>query len=89
MTEIIYTIQFKRDDKKRCRDSRLNALLKERIDALSSSEPLPAKFRDHPLKGGTAGCRDCHLQPDLFLIYVQTPNKLQLIRLGSHSELFV
>jgi mRNA interferase YafQ len=47
-----------------------------------------SQFRDHPLKGGYAGCRECHLRPDLLLIYIQSATELKLVRLGSHSELF-
>jgi len=88
MREIVYTSQFKRDYKKRSREKGLDELLEGVIDALASNEPLAGKFRDHPLKGGYAGCRECHLKPDLLLIYVQTPDELRLVRLGSHSELF-
>ena len=32
---------------------------------------------------------ECHLRPDLVLIYRKSnPEALQLVRLGSHSELF-
>ena len=72
MREIKYTTQFKRDYKKRAREKGLNDLLKKIIELLSEGLPLEARFRDHPLKGGYAGCRECHLKPDLLLIYVQT-----------------
>ena len=88
MLEIVYTTQFKRDYKKRCREKGLDDLLEGVIDNLSSGKALSAKFRDHPLRGGYAGCRECHLKPDLLLIYFQGPKELRLIRLGSHSELF-
>ena len=58
------------------------------IDDLASGTPLPPKCRDHPLKGGYAGCRECHLKPDLLLIYIPAKDELRLIRLCSHSELF-
>lgn len=88
MREIVFTSQFKRDYKKRSREKWLDGLLQGVIDKLASGDALAAKFRDHPLKGGYAGGRECHLKPDLLLIYVQTPDDLRLIRLGSHSELF-
>ena len=50
--------------------------------------PLPEKYRDHGLEGQWKDCRDCHINPDLVLIYRKTENRLQLIRLGTHSELF-
>lgn len=88
MREIKYTSQFKRDYKKRAREKGLNDLLEKIIELLSEGLPLEARFRDHPLKGGYAGCRECHLKPDLLLIYGQTHEELQLVRLGSHSDLF-
>jgi mRNA interferase YafQ len=88
MRQIVHTSQFKRDYKKRLRERGLDELLVGIIDKIAAGDSLAAKFRDHPLKGGYAGCRECHIKPDLLLIYVQTPEELRLIRLGSHSELF-
>jgi len=88
MREITYTSQFKRDYKKRSREKGLNALIEQTVERLAEGKPLEVRLRDHSLKGGYAGCRECHLKPDLLLIYVQTNNELRLVRLGSHSELF-
>ena len=88
MREIVATSQFKRDYKKRSCDRGLDDFLTGIIDRLMIGDPLPAKFRDHMLKGGYAGCRECDLKPDLLLIYVQTEHELRLVRLGSHSDLF-
>lgn len=45
-------------------------------------------MHDHSLTGNLKDCRDCHIKPDLVLIYRKTnDNTLELIRLGSHSEL--
>jgi len=88
MRQIVPTSQFKRDYTKRSRESGLDDLLTALIDRLVAGDLLPTKFRDHTLKGGYAGCRECHLKPDLLLIYVQTEDELRLIRLGSHSDLF-
>lgn len=91
MRKIEITSQFKRDYK---RESRTypdldDASLRPVLDMLASDAPLPARLRDHALKGNWAGCRDCHLRPDLVLIYRKTENRtLTLVRLGSHSELF-
>lgn len=88
MRAISHASQFKRDYRKRQRVPALGELLTSVIDSLASGEPLPPRFRDHPLKGGYAGCRECHLKPDLLLIYVLSDTELRLVRLGSHSELF-
>ena len=88
MREVVHTSQFKKDYKKRRRESGLDELLVNVLDRLILGEALPPNLRDHALKGGYGGCRECHLKPDLLLIYVQTPDEVRLIRLGSHSDLF-
>lgn len=56
---------------------------------LASDQPLPEGNRDHPLAGDWAGYRECHLKPDLLLVYRKSGDDLlKLARLGSHSELF-
>ena len=56
---------------------------------MAGDQPLPARYRDHPMHGSRAGERNCHIRPDLVLIY-NKPNQtdLNLLRLASHSELF-
>jgi len=55
---------------------------------LTSGKPLPAKYRDHSLTCNWKGYRDCHVKPDLVLIYKMSASELVLARIGSHSELF-
>jgi len=51
-------------------------------------EALADRHHDHPLSGEWAGFRDCHVKPDLVLIYEKPDDEtLRLVRLGSHSEL--
>lgn len=58
------------------------------VQALAKNEPLAERYRDHPLAGEWSDHRDCHIKPDLILIYrTQDAERLQLVRLGSHSEL--
>jgi mRNA interferase YafQ len=66
-------------------DPRLSAVL----TLLLSDQALPDSNRDHALIGNWAAYRECHLKPDLLLIY-RKPDAvtLRLARLGSHSELF-
>lgn len=60
------------------------------IKRLLNGEPLPAKYRDHPLSGNLKGYRDCHVHPDLVLIYKKEDDILLLtaVEIGSHSRLF-
>ncbi len=58
------------------------------IAMLANDELLPERYRDHGLTGNWKDFRDCHIKPDLVLIYQKTDDKrLLLVRLGSHSEL--
>ena len=88
--EPIRSNQFKRDYKRELKTygTDLNVMFFEALEFLISDTPLPAKYKDHKLTGNWAGCRDCHLKPDLILIYEPGDEVLTLHRLGSHSELF-
>ncbi len=58
------------------------------ITALANDQPLAEKHRDHALAGDWKDHRDCHIKPDLVLIYRKPDDDvLQLVRLGSHNEL--
>jgi len=58
------------------------------LTALANDELLAEKYRDHTLRGDLINHRDCHIKPDLVLIYRKpATDSLQLVRLGSHSEL--
>jgi mRNA interferase YafQ len=66
----------------------LDTLLTGAVAALAADQPLPRRNFDHTLSGEWDDCRDCHLRPDLVLIYRKVDKtSLELIRLGSHSEL--
>lgn len=60
------------------------------IERLCNNEILEPKYKDHKLKGEFEGFRECHIKPDLLLIYEKIENLLILkaIALGSHSALF-
>lgn len=90
MLALEITGQFKRDYKreKAGKHADLDEVFKAVAGLLVSQKPLPVSNRDHPLKGEWKGCRDCHLKPDLVLIYRKTNAAIELMRLGSHSELF-
>jgi mRNA interferase YafQ len=67
---------------------KLDAILKEVVDLLAADAPLPARCVDHQLVGPWKDYRDCHIRPDLVLIYRKPDaSTLELVRLGSHSEL--
>lgn len=84
------TSQFKRDYRRERLGAHadLEVILSSVLEQLVSGEALPASLRDHPLKGRWKNFRDCHLKPDLVLVYQRTGGTIKLVRLGSHSELF-
>ena len=65
-------------------------LITDVIDMLSKGEPLPEKYKNHPLKGELKGYYDCHVLPDLVLIYKIEKERLVLILfdIETHSNLF-
>ena len=66
----------------------LEPLLERIVDGLARDVRLHPRWRDHALTGNWVDHRDCHLRPDLVLIYRYLgDDRLQLVRLGSHSEL--
>jgi mRNA interferase YafQ len=91
MREIRYTARFKRDYKreKLGRHGKIiDAALMNVVNLLASDIPLPSANVDHPLLGEWGDHRDCHVRPDLILIYRKPDDEhLDLVRLGSHSEL--
>ena len=64
--------------------------LKNTIELLAKGEKLPERFHDHELTGNLKGNRECHILPDLLLIYRIFNNILilELIDTGSYSDLF-
>ena len=91
MRTIEATSQFKRDFKRETKGLRRDSLhqdLPEIVQRLASDQPLAEKYRDHALTGEWKNHRDCQVKPDLILIYRKpVAETLQLVRLGSHSEL--
>lgn len=90
MRQIERTTAFKSDYKRENRGRYRKILEQEFSDLLgllATDMPLPARCCDHGLSGEWADHRDCHIRPDLVLIYRKPDKKLQLVRLGSHSEL--
>jgi mRNA interferase YafQ len=91
MREIRYTTRFKRDYRreKSGRHSKIiDIALMNVVNLLAADIPLPPTNVDHPLLGEWGDHRDCHVKPDLILVYRKPDDEhLDLVRLGSHSEL--
>ena len=66
----------------------LDETLLEALELLVADAPLPDRYVDHPMRGRYADCRDCHLRPDLVLVYRgHGSDALELVRIGSHAQL--
>ena len=91
MRRIELSRKFRRDyrrEKSGMYGKSLDTLLNGILDLLEVGEVLPLNAVDHALVGKFVGYRDCHIKPDLILIYRKTDDDvLELLRLGSHSEL--
>lgn len=93
MRIIEYATAFKKDFKRVKATPRhakdVQALLGAALQCLVGDLPLPTANRDHGLTGNWSAYRECHIKPDLLLIYKKPDaHTLRLARLGSHSELF-
>lgn len=66
------------------------SLMETVVDTLLQGLPLDEKYRDHELKGKYKGFRECHIQPDWLLIYLQENDvlTLTLVGTGTHADLF-
>ncbi|MDA8025716.1 MAG: type II toxin-antitoxin system YafQ family toxin [Actinomycetota bacterium] len=91
MRRIEITNAFKRDYKREAKGKHRLTLerdIQSIVQSLANDEPLEQRYQDHSLAGEWSDHRDCHIKPDLVLIYRKSnPDRVQLVRLGSHSEL--
>ncbi len=82
--------QFKSDFKRVTKQRKDVTSIKKVINLLAEEKKLPSKYRDHKLPGSWHNYRECHIEPDLLLIYKieKAGRLLKLMRLGSHAKLF-
>ena len=92
MLKIEFTGQFKKDYKLALKRGCDTQDLTTVISFLAAEQTLPEKYRDHPLENSRnyKGMRECHIKPDWLLIYRIYSGRLvlELIRTGTHSDLF-
>lgn len=86
--EVRVSKEYKRAYKKISKKD--SVLIDNVVEKLSKDEPLEARYKDHQLKGNYKGFRECHIKPDLLLIYRKNKDilELYLASLGSHSYVF-
>ena len=85
-----YTARFQKDYKTLVKRKFDVSKVHEVIEILASGNVLPSKYHDHALSGNYQGARECHIRPDWLLIYSISNETLvlELMRTGSHSDLF-
>ena len=89
MLKLEYSTQFKKDFKKIAKLPIPDVVeVGHVIKQLQIGKTLAEKYVDHPLSGDWLHYRDCHVKPDLVLIYKVDASSLKLARIGTHSELF-
>jgi len=92
MLRIKYHNQFKKDYKLAIKNGYEKKIFLEVFTLLSEEKILPPKYKDHPLNNSKnyKNMRECHIKPELLLIYKIEEEELllSLIRTGSHSNLF-
>ena len=88
MLKQFLTNQFQKDLKKYKRKKQVIEKLKNIINLLTNEEKLPKKHREHKLKGNYKDRSECHIEPDILLIYIINDDNIIFERIGSHSELF-
>lgn len=87
MKKIHPTGQFKRDFKKYRNFPEKVEAFRKVAEMLINDIPLPAEYRRHPLRGNYKGCLECHIEDDFLLVWIDG-DIIDLVRIGSHAELF-
>ncbi len=82
------TKRFKKSFKKLHLKDSDEAIYIDVVSKLLNEISLDEKYKDHFLKGNPQQYKECHLKPDLLLIYRIYRDEVQLIDIGSHSDLF-
>ncbi|WP_373519395.1 type II toxin-antitoxin system YafQ family toxin [Pricia sp.] len=87
-----FTTKFKKDLKKIKRnkqDFKLSVRVLKILERKGASG-IPKSARLHRLKGAYKDNWECHIKPDLLIIWfqIESPKGIKLVRIGSHSDLF-
>ncbi len=81
--------QYKKDYKRIRHDRKKVEKLFKILNLLEQELPIPPENRPHLLTGNYDGFMECHIEGDFLLIWFDPDSdEIDLVRLGSHSELF-
>lgn len=87
MKKLHPTSQYKRDFKRYLNQPEKLEVLRTILDILKTGERVPDEYFPHKLHHDYKNCWECHVQDDFLLIWMNG-DIIELLRLGSHSELY-
>lgn len=89
MKRIKLSGQYKKDFKRYRHQTEKVRKLFNIVRMLEYEIEIPAEYKPHKLTGNYKDCMECHVENDFLLIWFDpNSNDVELLRLGSHSELF-
>lgn len=89
MKKLKASSQYKKDYKRIRNNPRKIRALNEVLIKLANEETIPERYSPHILTGNYKGYMECHIESDFFLIWFDPEtDQIDLVRIGSHSELF-
>lgn len=89
MKKLKASSQYKKDYKRFRNNLKKVEKLFNILELLRNEQPIPEGNRPHLLTGNYAGHMECHIEGDFLLIWFDPESdEIDLVRLGSHSELF-
>jgi len=88
MRQILTSAKFRKDYKRAVKRGKHMQKLQAVLDMLITDKPLPPRHKPHKLSGDYANLWECHIEPDWLLIYDFGKDSLELLRLGTHADLF-
>ena len=89
MKSVHYSGKAKKDLKKYRHNEILMKALFKVLEYLVNGREVPAEYRPHKLVGDYKGCMECHVGNDFLLIWIDPDTDIiEVVRVGSHSELF-
>lgn len=92
MYKLVISTKFKKDLKKISKDPQNDTLTRAVLKILKDKgvNGIPATMKPHRLSGDYKENWECHIRPDLLIIWfqIEDPKTIKLIRIGSHPDLF-
>lgn len=89
MKKLFLSGQYKKDYKRFRKNPKKMDALRDVLEMLRNEQPIPAEYKPHLLHGDYKGCMECHIQGDYLLVWFDPETDIiELVRLGTHSELF-